>query len=420
MKIIGPAALALLLCWPAVAAAEGELCLRLVWAESQALLAPLTPARLAGRSFAKAAAQAVEQNGGRMRLTVSCLERAKIDPAVLRAARGLGPGQVSAPFDLAQGRALVQPTTLAFRLEGKALFDQGQYAQAERLLLKDLDLNPDSALCLHLLGLCRVWAGDHLAAVAYFDQALEVSPRNPAIIGDKASSLLAMGRLAQAAELYDQALALGGDNPILLNNLAWVLANQRKDLARAERMAKRAVELAPDQAALWVTLGEVQAARGRHASAVSSLRRALELNPDERGGAENLAKSLAKLDAAQRRRLAAAEPTPEPTPARQAPAPTPTSAARPPAGRAEAAQTPAGYYLQAGSHPDEAQAQAQLAQWRALGQACLLEQWRGGAGLGPWWRVLLGPLASREAALARAEELRRQGALERWVLLWRP
>ena len=272
------------------------MCLRMVWTGDAALLEPLKPENLAeGQNFVDRAAKQVKANQQAMRMSFSCLDRSKIDPKLLEQAAGLEMGQASGPFELSDGWAMVQLSSKSFGQEGKAFFLQGRYGQAEPLLKKDLKLNPDAVTSLHMLGLCEVAKGNHQQAIAYFDRALELVPRNPAVLGDKASSELALGREDQAISLYHQALAMNGENPVVLNNLAWVLARRGKEMARAESLARRAVALAPDKAALWVTQGEILAARGKHAEAVVSLHRALELNPQEPETRRRLLESLEKL-----------------------------------------------------------------------------------------------------------------------------
>jgi predicted TPR repeat methyltransferase len=59
----------------------------------------------------------------------------------------------------------------------------------------------------------------------------------------------------------------------------------RGDLDAAADLYRQAIECAPDFAAAWFALGELQAARGAHAEAIAAFRRALACDPADRHGA---------------------------------------------------------------------------------------------------------------------------------------
>ncbi len=107
------------------------------------------------------------------------------------------------------------------------------------------------------------------------------------------------GRMAQAAEAYEQAAALAPDNPDILNNLAWLLAYRKDsgfhDPQRALILAERA--LAKKRAAhIWDTYAEALFANGRIAQAVEAEEKALaEAVTDHRVYEERLAGFKAAL-----------------------------------------------------------------------------------------------------------------------------
>lgn len=438
------------------------MCLRMVWAKNADLLEPLRAGNLEdGQAFVEQAAGQVKANLQDMRMSFSCLERAKLDPEVLQHAAGLEMGQVCEPFELSGGWAMVQLSSKSFGQQGKELFLQGRYDQAMPLLRRDLQLNPDAVTSLHLLGLCEVAQGNHQQAIAYFDKALEMMPRNPAVLGDKASSVLALGREDEAISLYHQALAMNGENPVVLNNLAWILAKRGKEMARAESLARRAVALAPDKAALWVTQGEILAGRGKHAEAVVSLHRALELNPQEPETRRRLLDSLQKLSPETISLLASlptptpAKPTPKPVikpkvkqtpkpkqtvtakPQAVKPKPTPKPVAKaesrpkPEAAKAKATAKPTvppapaprpkfklpekGYFLQVASLRSQDEAGRILKNWNKRGYKGRLELWQS-EKLGQWHRVLLGPYLTKADAVREASRLKQRGFVSDYVL----
>jgi len=106
---------------------------------------------------------------------------------------------------------------------------------------------------------------------------IDVSPR-----------LAELDRQGDADQLFDAAFeaneAACADFPRaagLHNDLAWMSARCGRKLAAGLRHAERAVELMPHNAAYLDTLAEVQLQSGQQQLAISSIRRALVLSPDE-------------------------------------------------------------------------------------------------------------------------------------------
>ncbi|MEZ5549689.1 MAG: PEP-CTERM system TPR-repeat protein PrsT [Pseudomonadales bacterium] len=102
---------------------------------------------------------------------------------------------------------------------------------------------------------------------------------NPEDVGAKllrADALMRQSDKAAAISQYEQLLS--ADNPIVLNNLAW-LYMERGD-KRALSAAQRATELAPDNPDILDTLGWVLVQSGDAKGALRHLRRSAQLNPD--------------------------------------------------------------------------------------------------------------------------------------------
>jgi putative PEP-CTERM system TPR-repeat lipoprotein len=87
-----------------------------------------------------------------------------------------------------------------------------------------------------------------------------------------AQGLLERGRHEQAIAQYEQALKAGPPGVMALNNLAW-LYQQVKD-PRAQATARKAFDLAPDNAAVADTYGWILVETGRAAEALPILERA--------------------------------------------------------------------------------------------------------------------------------------------------
>lgn len=104
-------------------------------------------------------------------------------------------------------------------------------------------------------------------------------PENPALYQDLASLYHEKGRYEQAMRTYEKSLELDPNQPVTLNNLAWLLATvpdpELRDEKRALRLAERAVAL--EQSPVFLdTLAEAYYRNGRTEEAVEAIREAIE------------------------------------------------------------------------------------------------------------------------------------------------
>ncbi|MFB0935817.1 MAG: PEP-CTERM system TPR-repeat protein PrsT [Propionivibrio sp.] len=135
---------------------------------------------------------------------------------------------------------------------------------------------------------------DRLDASAYAGGELNTwlasSPNNIAALSLAARRASAKGDYATAAGCLERIVRLEPQNPIALNDLAWSYAQIRNPEALA--VAKKALELAPENPEVLDTLAEAQAVAGLKDEAVGSLRRALAIAPGLPGVRIHLAELL--------------------------------------------------------------------------------------------------------------------------------
>lgn len=297
-------------------------CLRLLVLTSQQQAQNLAERARGGEAFAALARQLGGEAlaGARMR----CLETSELDGQVQAALQELRPGQVSQPLPLAGKWVLVQLNSDEYWRRGEELQRAGRYQEAEESLLRDAALNPDGP-AWRLIAKTRAAAKDQPGALKALDQALVWAPEDVALLNEKASLLLGMGRRDEAMAHFEKALALQPDNAILLNNLAWIMVRQGHNLERAETLARRATQKEPGRASYWDTLGLAQQARGNPAGAAVSYHQALRLDPELAPAKANLLKSLLVMDGAT---LARALDIQGPTPTPAAPSAQPAKSAK--------------------------------------------------------------------------------------------
>ena len=143
--------------------------------------------------------------------------------------------------------------------------------------------------------IARHRAGDHAAAEEGYHEHLREFP------GD-ASALHFLGLLRNQQGRNNESIALMlaalGADPHYVDawsNLAIVYYEER-DLERAEKCCRKAVELAPDFANAWVSLARTLRAKGSFEDALHALGRALELDPSMRSAALSYGHLLYRLD----------------------------------------------------------------------------------------------------------------------------
>jgi tetratricopeptide (TPR) repeat protein len=108
------------------------------------------------------------------------------------------------------------------------------------------------------------------------------------------------GRKKEADELYKTTKALHEGlaktypkSAAIQNQLGWLSATCKRDLKQGLASAKRAVELAPEEAAYHDTLAEVLFQLGRNKEAADAQRAAIRLAPRR----EVYARQLARIEA---------------------------------------------------------------------------------------------------------------------------
>jgi tetratricopeptide (TPR) repeat protein len=89
------------------------------------------------------------------------------------------------------------------------------------------------------------------------------------------------GRPAEAAKSYQRLLEISPENPIAINNLAWILCEEQNQYNEALALAERGLTLQPDYVDLIDTRGMAYYRLGRMDKAVEDFRRCVLLYPGQ-------------------------------------------------------------------------------------------------------------------------------------------
>jgi tetratricopeptide (TPR) repeat protein len=113
-------------------------------------------------------------------------------------------------------------------------------AEYQAILAK---LDPSTTLASEIYG----QLGEAYRASGRYDLALNALqkaraglPKDPGVLNNLAVTLLRLGRIPEATQLYESTFALQSENPIALNNLAFLIAEKNGDLDSALTFAQRA------------------------------------------------------------------------------------------------------------------------------------------------------------------------------------
>jgi putative PEP-CTERM system TPR-repeat lipoprotein len=178
---------------------------------------------------------------------------------------------------------------LGWLLEGEVAVAQQKWdAAATAFRTATSKANPgQSPARLHFALLSAKTAAD---AARMADAWLKDHPKDLAFMQYLGDTALNNTDFPLAEKRYRDMLLVQPDQPVALNNIAWLLMQQGKP--GALDFAERAVKAAPEQAPLIDTLAQALAAEKRWPEAIEQQRTALELAPQANALRLNLAKYL--------------------------------------------------------------------------------------------------------------------------------
>jgi predicted O-linked N-acetylglucosamine transferase (SPINDLY family) len=154
----------------------------------------------------------------------------------------------------------------------------GRLQAAEQICRQILQVEPNHADAIHLLGLAAHQVGKHEVAAEYIGRAIRLKANTAVFHNNLGEAYRALRRIPEAVACYRQALELKPDFVEVHVNLGNVLKDQGK-LDEALACYRRALELRPDYAEAYNNLGIAFGNQGKRDEALACYRRALELKP---------------------------------------------------------------------------------------------------------------------------------------------
>lgn len=166
--------------------------------------------------------------------------------------------------------------------------------EAEAIYRAVLQVDPNNADVLYLLGTIAYQVGKQEMAIEFMDKAVARKPRFAEALSMRGNALQALNRHEEALASFDQALAINPQFADALCNRGTTLqALNRHDEALASY--DKALSIKPDFAQALCNRGNALKALKRHEAALASLDNALALNPDFPDALNNRAAVLREL-----------------------------------------------------------------------------------------------------------------------------
>jgi len=122
--------------------------------------------------------------------------------------------------------------------------------------------------------------GDANSAIQALQKAREILPDNTTVLSTLAITLDAAGRKPDAKQVYEATLKLDPNNGIVLNNLAFLQAENNGDLDDALTKAVRARQLLPNLFEVSDTLGVIYLKKGLSDNAIDVFRDLVARQPN--------------------------------------------------------------------------------------------------------------------------------------------
>ena len=158
-----------------------------------------------------------------------------------------------------------------FLHKGRVYVEEGDMDSAEKEFRRALEANPDNYQPYLYLGQINLGRKDYTQAVAEVDRILEQNERFAPAHLLKGMYQYSAGNSAAAEESYRSVLGITADDPVASNNLAWIYADEDRNLDVALTMAENARGKDPNNPHYADTLGWVYYKMGRYLLAIDQL-----------------------------------------------------------------------------------------------------------------------------------------------------
>lgn len=155
----------------------------------------------------------------------------------------------------------------------------GRLEEAQSIYREILEVNPNHADTLHLLGVMAYQSEDYDVALAMIDKAIEIDPQQSSYYNNKGNVLNEQNNPQQALACFQKASRIDPNHPQAYNNMAATYQQQLK-IDEAFAFYRKALEVSPDFIKAHNNLGEILVKVGKPQQAIECLEKALQIDPE--------------------------------------------------------------------------------------------------------------------------------------------
>jgi Tfp pilus assembly protein PilF len=159
-------------------------------------------------------------------------------------------------------------------------FDAKNMDAAQQEFERAIQIDPKNVQGYLRMGLVYEQGNQRDAAIGQYEKALDVQPNLVPIITTVGNLYLEKGDLETARGYYERALQVDPDFAVANANMAWIDAQEGKNLDVALGMAQKAESLKPDVATISDTLAWVMYKKGDYFGAIPLLEQCIKKTPD--------------------------------------------------------------------------------------------------------------------------------------------
>ncbi len=182
-------------------------------------------------------------------------------------------------YHLHRTTELMPENDAAWRQLVQTYYIEGLYEETIEAGLRAEEFIPQDAFILFFVGGAYFLKDNKEEAARWLSAASELPARAPfrsIIMGTLGDAHASMDNWEAADDAYEEAILLDPDNDVALNNYAYYLSERETRLDKAKEMAKRALELNPENAAFLDTMGWVYFKLGDYEKAHEYIRASIE------------------------------------------------------------------------------------------------------------------------------------------------
>jgi Flp pilus assembly protein TadD len=203
-----------------------------------------------------------------------------VEPLEQLAGMSFGEKDQAAAIARVERQALLEPGSAEIQfLLGRVSQLAGDTTRAEQAYRKAVELNPNATGPYVALGQIYGSSKDYPRAIAELDKALAANPEQPAALMLWSIAQHMGGDQGKAREGYEKLVKTNPRFAPAANNLAWMIAEEGKDLPRAFLLAQSARDAAPQDPQIADTLGWVLYKQGAYPRAAALFQEAAEKLP---------------------------------------------------------------------------------------------------------------------------------------------